>query len=42
MHGKHLPGKPDIVLPKYETVIFLMQRFIALGWNVLIVWECEV
>lgn len=23
VHSKHLPGKPDIVLPKYRTVIFV-------------------
>ena len=23
LHGKHLPGKPDLILPKYETVIFV-------------------
>lgn len=23
LHVKHLPGKPDIVLPKYKTVIFV-------------------
>jgi DNA mismatch endonuclease (patch repair protein) len=23
LHGKSLPGKPDIVLPKYKTVIFV-------------------
>ncbi|MEO6456253.1 MAG: hypothetical protein ABIN97_19405 [Ginsengibacter sp.] len=23
MHDKSLPGKPDIVLPKYKTVIFV-------------------
>src|SRR5882672_4043589 len=23
LHGKKLPGKPDIVLPKYKTVIFI-------------------
>ncbi|MDJ1471876.1 very short patch repair endonuclease [Xanthocytophaga flava] len=23
VHGKKLPGKPDIVLPKYKTVIFI-------------------
>ena len=23
LHRKDLPGKPDIVLPKYETVIFV-------------------
>ena len=23
LHDKRLPGKPDIVLPKYETVIFI-------------------
>jgi len=75
-----LPGKPDIVLPKYKTVIFLhgcfwhrhegckyaytpktntefwidkitsnserdkinLQRLTDLGWNVIIVWECEI
>ena len=80
VNHKHLPGKPDIVLPKYRTVIFLhgcfwhkhegckyattpktntafwtdkitsnnerdkinTQKLIALGWNVLTVWECEI
>lgn len=75
-----LPGKPDIVLPKYKTVIFVngcfwhahegckyfvwpknnadfwkkkiesnverdeknYQLLKNLGWNVLIVWECEL
>jgi len=23
LHGKGMPGKPDIVLPKYKTVIFI-------------------
>ncbi len=23
LHVKNLPGKPDIVLPKYKTVIFV-------------------
>lgn len=23
LHSKHLPGKPDIVLPKYKTVLFI-------------------
>lgn len=23
LHAKHLPGKPDIVLPKYRTAIFV-------------------
>jgi DNA mismatch endonuclease, patch repair protein len=23
LHDKKLPGKPDIILPKYETVIFI-------------------
>ena len=76
---KELPGCPDIVLPKYKTVIFVngcfwhkhdCPRFVwpssnenywrpkimgnverdkinieelqKLGWNVLIVWECEL
>ncbi len=74
-----LPGKPDIVLPKYKTVIFVhgcywhrhnckefhipktnsafwekkFERNVAndkkhykdleeLGWNVIIIWECEI
>jgi len=79
LHRKDLPGKPDIVLPKYETVIFVHGCFwhrhpdcqfaytpksrvefwtkkfarnverhdeveaelTALGWNVVVVWECE-
>lgn len=77
---KDLPGKPDIVLPKYRTAIFIngcfwhrhkgcklasepstnrdfwekkfaanvgrdARNYAALrkqGWNVLIIWECEV
>ena len=76
---KTLPGKPDIVLPKYKTVIFVngcfwhkhnCPRFVwpasntdywipkiqrnverdqsnyselaSLGWNVIVVWECEL
>jgi DNA mismatch endonuclease (patch repair protein) len=23
LHARHLPGKPDIVLPKYRTVVFV-------------------
>lgn len=79
LHKKGLPGKPDIVLAKYHTVIFVhgcfwhrhkncpdatvpktrtdfwSQKFsqnverdkkvqtalCQLGWNVIIVWECE-
>lgn len=74
-----LPGCPDVVLPKYKTVIFVhgcfwhmhdcgrfhwpasnqqyweskirrnierdrlnQERLQALGWKVLIVWECEL
>lgn len=80
IHKKELPGKPDIVLPKFKTVIFVHGCFWhyhqncpegripntnskfweeklyknvekdkrhqknckELGWNVLVVWECEV
>lgn len=79
-NDRRLPGKPDVVLPKYHTVIFVngcfwhmhegckyfvwpksntdfwqkkiltnaerdikeqteLQR---LGWNVIVVWECEL
>lgn len=77
---KTLPGKPDIVLPKYKTIVFIngcfwhghqdcryfvmpksnteywiskisnninrdkttYESLSALGWNILIVWECEL
>jgi len=77
---KELPGKPDIVLPKYKTIIFIHGCFwhghenceaaklpvsnVAywtkkvssnvtrdihnkeilreLGWNVIVLWECEL
>lgn len=80
LHCKDLPGKPDIVLPKYKTVIFVHGCFwhrhincnfayipksrsdfwakkfalnVArdiqvkselekLGWQVIVVWECEL
>ena len=80
LHAKKLPGKPDIVLPKYHKIIFVHGCFwhghkcragrntpkskkkywheklnknkirdkkhlidlSALGWEVLVVWECEV
>lgn len=80
LHDKKLPGKPDIVLKKYNTVIFVNgcfwhghegcpyfkvpatkeewwkkkisdtkqrdqkhhQNLIKDGWNVIVVWECEL
>ncbi len=27
LHVKDLPGKPDVVLPKYKTVIFVRRLF---------------
>lgn len=78
-NDKKLPGKPDIVLPKYRTVVFVngcfwhkhdCPRFVwpssnqdywrpkilgnmerdkknveqlrSQGWNVIVVWECEL
>src|SRR5437870_5719677 len=79
IHKKDLPGKPDLVLPKYKTVIFVhgcfwhhhehcpeghmpksnseywrnklirnverdtkhIQLLKNLGWNVIVIWECE-
>ena len=79
-NDKKLPGKPDVVLPKYRTVIFVngcfwhkhenckyfvwpksnvefweekINRNVSrdkmqynmlkdLGWNVLVVWECNI
>ncbi|QBG47723.1 DNA mismatch endonuclease Vsr [Verrucomicrobia bacterium S94] len=77
--NRKLPGKPDIVLPKYKTVIFVhgcfwhrhgcrkstmpktrtawwqakfnrnvsndrknQARLTELGWNVIVIWECEL
>lgn len=80
LHGTRLPGKPDIVLPKYRTAIFVhgcfwhrhegckvattpksntafwldkFERNVArdaaavvelqaAGWQVLVVWECDL
>lgn len=79
IHAKHLPGKPDLLLPKYKAAVFIHGCFWhghgcryfkipqtrsefwvdkigknqfrdalqenalrALGWRVLIVWECAV
>lgn len=80
VNDKRLPGSPDIVLPKYRTVIFVhgcfwhghkdcpkyttpktnaefwtakiarnqqrdqetWRQLEAKGWNVIIVWECEL
>ncbi|WP_277924334.1 DNA mismatch endonuclease Vsr [Sphingomonas sp. CROZ-RG-20F-R02-07] len=80
LHGRRLPGKPDIVLPKYRTAIFVHGCFWhrhagcsiattpksntefwvdkfdrntardaikraqleADGWNVIVVWECDL
>ena len=79
-NDKRLPGSPDIVLPKYKTVIFVngcfwhghagckyfvwpqnnadfwrekiqcnierdknnYDKLKQLGWNVVLVWECEL
>ena len=80
VNDNRLQGTPDIVLPKYKTVIFLngcfwhrhegckyaytpktntkfwvdkitsnkerdkinAEKLMALGWNVITVWECEI
>jgi DNA mismatch endonuclease, patch repair protein len=80
LHASNLPGRPDLVLPKYKVAIFVhgcfwhrhegcrrttipatrrefwLTKFSDtvkrdrrnetalqdLGWNVLVVWECEV
>jgi len=80
IHVRQLPGRPDIVLPKYRTVIFVHGCFwhrhagckyaytpksriefwenkflgtierdlkktnalVTTGWQVLVVWECEL
>lgn len=80
LHAKNLPGHPDIVLPKYRTIVevrgcfwhrhsgcrrattpstnaeFWQEKFKRnvdrddknestlrkLGWNVIVLWECEI
>jgi DNA mismatch endonuclease (patch repair protein) len=79
LHRKDLPGKPDIVLPRYRKVIFVhgcfwhwhgcskgklpksrldywrpkleanvnrdmvkIQQLRSAGWDVLVVWQCEL
>lgn len=80
LHNKKLPGKPDLTLSKYKTVIFIngcfwhghkeckyfilpktrtewwqkkiegtksrdrtaKENLEALGWNTIIIWECEL
>jgi len=80
LNYSRLPGKPDIVLPKYKTVIFVngcfwhghegckyfvipktrtdwwinkindtkerdkikSSKLNELGWNILVIWECEL
>lgn len=80
LHNKNLPGKPDLTLSKYHTVIFVngcfwhghkgckyfvmpktrtewwkrkieetitrdrksLQDLKELGWNSLVIWECEL
>jgi len=80
LNVRNLPGKPDLVLPKYNTVIMVhgcfwhghkgcryfilpksnqsywvpkidrnisrdkdsKQKLLALGWQVLEIWECEL
>jgi len=79
LYRQDLPGKPDIVLPKYKTAVFVngcfwhghdcklarlpksnieywhnkisrnksrdtrvVQQLRELGWNVYVIWECEI
>ena len=80
LHDKELPGKPDLVFPKYKIVLFIhgcfwhghegckyyvvpktktewwlnkingnakkdedsITRLRQLGWEVIVVWECEL
>ncbi|MBN2179035.1 MAG: DNA mismatch endonuclease Vsr [Deltaproteobacteria bacterium] len=80
LHRRDLPGSPDMVLPKYSTIVFVhgcfwhqhpgckaackpksnteywlpklarnkqrdrenQKALKALGWNVVVVWECEL
>lgn len=80
LNDKRLPGKPDVVLRKYKTVVFIhgcfwhehqncrdgrrpksntgywdqkldrnvkrdvanAERLRSIGWNLIVVWECEL
>ena len=35
LHSKDLPGSPDIVLPKYKTVIFLCMVVFGIGMRIV-------
>ena len=53
-NDKRYPGHPDVVLPKYRTIIFVNGCFWHMhegcpkatleadGWKVIVVWECEL
>lgn len=41
LHDKKLPGKPDIVLPKYKTVIFIHACLPAEA-GLLLAWTCQL
>jgi DNA mismatch endonuclease (patch repair protein) len=80
LHDKNLPGKPDLVLKKYKTTVFIngcfwhghegckyfvipktrtewwtdkinktkekdaynQEKLIQDGWNVIVIWECQL
>jgi len=50
LHRKDLPGKPDIVLPKFKKKIDRnmqldktnQSKLKDMGWDSLTIWECEI
>ena len=48
VHRRDLPGSPDVVLPKFRSVIFVNGCFWhghacrLFKWRVAIVWECSI
>ena len=38
LYVKSLPGRPDIVMRKWRTVIFVNGCF----WHVIVIWECQL
>jgi G:T-mismatch repair DNA endonuclease (very short patch repair protein) len=45
IHRKDLPGKPDLVLPKYRAVVLVHGCFWhrhMKGWRTMVIWECQL
>ena len=48
-NDRRLPGCPDLVCPKYKTVVCVngcdeqnIKQLKSQGWNVITIWECQL